>query len=187
LIAEGLALIDKAVRHGRPGPYQVQAAIAALHARAVRPEDTELGTDLISSTVRSSGMAPSPVVSLNRAVAVSKVRAGCCARDDRAAFGQARGLFLFHGARGAFLKQLGRSEEARIESTAPLRSPIRRAEAAHIRLELDRLADGGGTRARSESRKKFPDDVSESSGLGVLEHLTLTTRKLPSIDCCNTE
>ena len=41
MIAEGLALIDKAMRHRRRGPYQVQAAIAALHARAARPEDTD--------------------------------------------------------------------------------------------------------------------------------------------------
>ena len=40
-IAEGLALIDKAMRHRRPGPYQVQAAIAALHARAAAAEDTD--------------------------------------------------------------------------------------------------------------------------------------------------
>jgi len=41
LIAEGLALIDKAMRHRRPGPYQIQAAIAALHARAARPQETD--------------------------------------------------------------------------------------------------------------------------------------------------
>ena len=45
MIAEGLALIDKAMRHRRPGPYQVQAAIAALHARAARPEDTDWAAD----------------------------------------------------------------------------------------------------------------------------------------------
>ena len=45
MIAEGLALIDKAMRHRRPGPYQVQAAIAALHARAAKPEDTDWAAD----------------------------------------------------------------------------------------------------------------------------------------------
>src|SRR6266404_728863 len=72
-IAEGLALVDKAMRHGHPGPYQVQAAIAALHARAARPEDTDwTQIDLLYGALEI--MQPSPVVTLNRAVAVSKVR-----------------------------------------------------------------------------------------------------------------
>ena len=73
LIAEGLALIDKAMRHRRRGPYQVQAAIAALHARAARPEDTDWAQiDLLYATLER--LQPSPVVTLNRAVAVAKVR-----------------------------------------------------------------------------------------------------------------
>ena len=73
LIAEGLALIDKAMRHRRSGPYQVQAAIAALHARAAKPEDTDwTQIDLLYGALEV--MQPSPVVTLNRAVAVSKVR-----------------------------------------------------------------------------------------------------------------
>ena len=68
LTAEGLALIGKAVRHGRPGPYQVQAAIAALHARVNRAEDTDWAEiDLLYGTLER--MQPSPVISLNRAVA----------------------------------------------------------------------------------------------------------------------
>src|SRR5262249_37915020 len=52
LIAEGLALIQKAIRHGRPGAYQVQAAIAALHAEAERPEDTDWAQiDLLYGTL----------------------------------------------------------------------------------------------------------------------------------------
>src|SRR5262249_14476178 len=73
LIAEGLALIDKAVRHKRRGPYQVQAAIAALHARAARPEDSDWAQiDLLYAALES--LQPSPVITLNRAVAVPKVR-----------------------------------------------------------------------------------------------------------------
>src|SRR5271168_369095 len=73
MIAEGLALIDKAMRHRRSGPYQIQAAIAALHARAETPEDTDWAQiDLLYGALEV--MQPSPVVTLNRAVAVSKVR-----------------------------------------------------------------------------------------------------------------
>jgi RNA polymerase sigma-70 factor (ECF subfamily) len=155
LIAEGLALIDKAVRHGRPGPYQVQAAIAALHARAVRPEDTDWAQiDLLYGTLER--MAPSPVVSLNRAVAVSKVQGPAAAlamiEPLSAKLG---GYFYFHGARGAFLKQLGRSEEARIEFDRAIALANTPAEAAHIRLELDRLADGGGTPGSKQKPEKI--------------------------------
>ena len=74
MIAEGLALIDKAMRHRRPGPYQVQAAIAALHAQGGAARRTPTGRRSICSTPRSRRLQPSPVVTLNRAVAVSKVR-----------------------------------------------------------------------------------------------------------------
>src|ERR1700692_3515850 len=73
MIAEGLALIGTAMRHRRSGPYQIQAAIAALHARAEKPEDTDwTQIDLLYGALEI--MQPSPVVTLNRAVAVSKVR-----------------------------------------------------------------------------------------------------------------
>ena len=55
MIAEGLALIDKAMRHRRSGPYQIQAAIAALHARAEKPEDTDwTQIDLLYSALEVS-------------------------------------------------------------------------------------------------------------------------------------
>src|SRR5262249_57347826 len=73
LIAEGLALVDKAIRHRRRGPYQIQAAIAAVHTRAGRPEDTDWAQiDLLYAALED--LQPSPVVTLNRAVAVAKVR-----------------------------------------------------------------------------------------------------------------
>jgi RNA polymerase sigma-70 factor (ECF subfamily) len=65
MIAEGLALIDKAMRHRRPGAYLVQAAIAALHARAAKPEDTDWPQiDLLYATLER--LTPSPVITLNR-------------------------------------------------------------------------------------------------------------------------
>ena len=73
MIVEGIALVDKAVRHRQPGPYQVQAAIASMHARAKRPEDTDWKEiDVLYATLER--ITPSPVITLNRAVAVSKVK-----------------------------------------------------------------------------------------------------------------
>ncbi|MGA8319397.1 MAG: RNA polymerase sigma factor, partial [Xanthobacteraceae bacterium] len=72
MIAEGHALIEKAGRHRRPGPYQIQAAIAGVHAFSARPEDTDWAAiDQLYATLER--LQPSPVVTLNRAVAVSKV------------------------------------------------------------------------------------------------------------------
>jgi RNA polymerase sigma-70 factor, ECF subfamily len=140
LIAEGLALIDKAMRHRLPGPYQVQAAIAALHDRAARPEDTDWAEiDLLYATLEK--MQPSPVITLNRSVAVAKVRGPAAALamieplEPRLA-----GYFHFFGVKGAFLLQLGRADEARVAFDQAIALAQTVAEAAHIRLHLDRLA-----------------------------------------------
>src|SRR3954464_14128512 len=113
MIAEGLALIDKAMRHRRRGPLQVQAAIAALHARAARPQDTDWAQiDLLYAALET--LQPSPVVTLNRAVAVAKVRgpAAALAMIEPLA-PRLSGYFHYFGLRGALLMQLGRAEEAR--------------------------------------------------------------------------
>ena len=139
MIAEGLALIDKAARHSAPGPYQAQAAIAALHARAQRPEDTDWRQiDLIYGALER--MAPSPVVTLNRAVARAKVAgpaAGLVMIEPLEA--SLAGYFHFHGARGALLLQLGRRKEAREAFDRAISLANTPAEAAHIRAHLDRL------------------------------------------------
>ena len=138
-IAEGLALIDKAMRHRRPGPYQVQAAIAALHARARQAEDTDWAQiDLLYANLER--LQPSPVVTLNRAVAVNKIRGPAAALamieplDDRLA-----SYFYFHGVKGALLQQLDRRAEARKAFDRAISLAHTPAEAAHIRQHLDHL------------------------------------------------
>jgi RNA polymerase sigma-70 factor (ECF subfamily) len=140
MIAEGLALVDKALRHRRPGPYQVQAAIAALHARARTFAETDWAQiDQLYGTLER--MQPSPVVTLNRAVAVSKSRgpSDALAMIEPLA-GKLNSYFYFHGARGAFLKELGRGEEARAAFDRAIALATTPAEAAHIRSQIDRLA-----------------------------------------------
>src|SRR5581483_4378144 len=143
MIGEGLALIDKAIRHRRRGPYQVQAAIAALHARAERPEDTDWAQiDALYAALEE--IQPSPIVTLNRAVAVSKVAgpepalAMIAPLEPRLA-----GYFNFHGLKGALLMQLGRDREARAAFDRAISLAGSAAEAAHIRQHLDRLAREG--------------------------------------------
>jgi RNA polymerase sigma-70 factor (ECF subfamily) len=139
MIAEGLALIDKAMRHRRSGPYQVQAAIAALHARAEKPEDTDwTQIDLLYGALEL--MQPSPVVTLNRAVAVSKVRGAEAALEMIEPLApRLSNYFHFFGVRGAFLMQLGRNEEARVAFDRAIALANTSAEATHIRMHLDRL------------------------------------------------
>jgi RNA polymerase sigma-70 factor (ECF subfamily) len=140
LISEGLALIDKAVRHNRPGPYQIQAAIAATHSRATRAEDTDwAGIDALYAALER--LQPSPVVTLNRAVATAKVHGPEAALQMIAPLEERlSGYFHYFGARGAFLVQLGRLVEARAAFDRAIALANTPAEAAHIRRHLDRLA-----------------------------------------------
>ena len=153
LIAEGLALIDKAMRHRRSGPYQVQAAIAALHARAEKPEDTDwTQIDLLYGALEL--MQPSPVVTLNRAVAVSKVRGPQAALELIEPLApRLSNYFHYFGVRGAFLMQLGRNEEARVAFDRAIALANTSAEAAHIRMHLDRLMRDSAPQNVKSSKK----------------------------------
>lgn len=139
MIAEGLALIEKAPRHRRPGPYQIQAALAGVHAHAARPEDTDWSEidQLYASLER---LQPSPVVTLNRAVAVSKLHGPQAALAMMEPLAEPLGgYFHFFGVKGGLLMQLGRIEEARVAFDQAIALAHTPAEAAHIRLHLDRL------------------------------------------------
>jgi len=153
-IAEGLALIDKAVRHRRRGPYQIQAAIAALHARAARPEETDWAQiDLLYAALEE--VQPSPVVSLNRAVAVAKVRGPEAALKMIEPLGaRLSGYFHYHGLRGALLQQLGREKEARAAFGRVIALANSPAEAAHIRMHLDRMKQESEAAATADKSAK---------------------------------
>ncbi len=139
-IAEGLALLDKAMRHRQPGPYQVQAAIAALHDRAARPDQTDWREiDVLYQTLER--LTPSPVVTLNHAVAVAKLRGPDAALEMiEPLAAQLSGYFYFFGVKGALLEQAGRPEAARAAFKQAIGLAHTAAEAAHIRKHLDRLA-----------------------------------------------
>jgi RNA polymerase sigma-70 factor, ECF subfamily len=141
LIAEGLVLIEKALRHQPAGPFQVQAAIAAEHARAAHAEQTDWKLiDHLYTLLET--LQPSPVVTLNRAVAVAKVHGPVAALTlieplaDRLS-----SYFHFQGVKGALLAQLGRADEARVAFNRAIALARTPAEAAHIRLQLDRLLE----------------------------------------------
>lgn len=154
LVAEGLALVDKAMRHRRPGPYQMQAAIAALHARAESADRTDWPQIALLYGALER-ISPSPVVTLNRAVAVARSQGPDAALEMIEPLAPAlASYFYFHGARGSFLAETGRIQEAReafSRAIALARSP---AEASHIRRELDRLSQPAGKPQKAAARNK---------------------------------
>jgi RNA polymerase sigma-70 factor, ECF subfamily len=141
---EGLALLDKAMRHNRPGPYQVQAAIAALHARADSFAETDwAGVDALYAALER--MQPSPVVTLNRAVAHARLHGPAAGLAMIAPLEKPlSSYFHYFGARGAFLMQLGRTAEARADFNRAIALAGTPAQAAHIRQHLDRLINDAG-------------------------------------------
>ena len=115
LIDEGTRVLDVAVARGRPGPYQMQAAIAALHARAVRPEETDWQqiVALYGALLRTT---PGPIVELNAAAAVAMAHgpeAGLAWMERLERSGALAGYHLLPAAQADLLRRLGRSEEAR--------------------------------------------------------------------------
>jgi RNA polymerase sigma-70 factor, ECF subfamily len=139
LIDEGRLLLERASFYQDPGPYQLQAAIAALHACALRPEDT-LWREIDSLYQALEALQPSPVVTLNRAVAVWKLRGPEAAlemidplRTELDAY------FYWHGLRGTLLKELNRPDAARDALNRAISLANSVAEAKLIRRELDGL------------------------------------------------
>jgi RNA polymerase sigma-70 factor (ECF subfamily) len=94
-----------------PGPYQIQAAIAAVHSDARRAQETDWA-QIVALYDQLLAVAPTPVVALNRAIAVAEVRGAAAALDLVDGLDLAR-YHLYHAARGDLLRRLGRREEAK--------------------------------------------------------------------------
>lgn len=141
LIAEGETLVEQALRSRRFGPYSLQAAIAAVHAEAARPEDTdwEQIVGLYDVLLRA---APSPVVALNRAVAVAMrdgPETGLALIDGLLADGGLDGYYLAQAARADLCRRAGRVEEARAAYRAALALCQQGAQRAFLEKRLAAL------------------------------------------------
>ena len=115
-IAEGQRVLSGALRAGEPGPYQLQAAIASCHASAGNAADTDWQT-IARVYWQLARIAPSPVVELNRAVAVGMAQgpeAGLALLDTLAASSALAGYRLLPAARADLLRRLGRHSEAAV-------------------------------------------------------------------------
>lgn len=136
-INHGVMLLDRAMALHRPGPYQLQAATAALHATAASWDETDWPQIRLLYT-RLDQLAPSPVVRLNRAVATRFVHGpgAALAEIDRdaAALGSYR---LYHSTRAQFLRDLGRDDEAREADERAYQLAVNPAERDLLARRLD--------------------------------------------------
>jgi RNA polymerase sigma-70 factor (ECF subfamily) len=139
LIAEGQAIVRACLRRNLPGPYPIQAAIAAVHSDAPTAEATDWG-QIVALYDQLLAMTRSPVVALNRAVAVAErdgPDAALVLLDGLDA--ELDGYHLFHAARADALRRLGRSAEAAAAYDAALARTTHRAEQELLRRQRDAI------------------------------------------------
>jgi RNA polymerase sigma-70 factor, ECF subfamily len=138
LVDDGRRVLDRALRLGRPGPYQVQAAIASLHF-----EDEVDWTEIAALYARLGELTPSPVVELNRAVAVAMAKgpeAGLSVIDGIEGLDEYRHL---HSTRADLLRRLGRSDEAAAAYRRAIELAVQPAERAFLERRLAEVTLSG--------------------------------------------
>jgi RNA polymerase sigma-70 factor (ECF subfamily) len=133
LVSEGQAIVRACVQRGRPGPYQIQAAINAVHSVAPSTGSTDWHA-ILTLYDQLYALTPTPVVALNRAVALAEARgpaAGLAAVDDLRS-PALDSYYLFHAARADLLRRLGRDDEAAAAYATALALTANPAEQAFL-------------------------------------------------------
>ncbi|HEY6792914.1 MAG TPA: RNA polymerase sigma factor [Trebonia sp.] len=151
LIADGQAIVRACVQRGHPGPYQIQAAINAVHSVAPGFDSTDWHA-ILTLYDQLYAITPTPVVALNRAVALAEVHgpaAGLTAVDDLRSSGL-DGYYLFHATRADLLRRLGRSTDAAAAYAAARAHTTNPVEQAF--LETRRAALSPSTLSPSKDR-----------------------------------
>jgi RNA polymerase sigma-70 factor, ECF subfamily len=140
-IAEGARVLERALRLGQPGPYQLQAAIAALHSEAPTTDATDW-PQIAALYDELARVQPSPVVELNRAVAVAMAdgpEAGLARLDG---LDELEHYHLLHATRADLLRRLGRTDEAAVAYLRALDLATNPVERAFLQQRLDEVAQG---------------------------------------------
>ena len=140
MIAEGVVLVGEGLRRtpDRPDPYVVQAAVAACHALAPTAAETDWAAVLSWYDVLL-GVHDTPVVRLNRAVAVGELRGPAAALAELDALPGLAGYPLWHATRAELLTRLDRRDEARAAFDAALALPLNEAQRGHMAARRGRL------------------------------------------------
>jgi RNA polymerase sigma-70 factor (ECF subfamily) len=142
LIAEGQAILQQCLQHNQPGPYQIQAAINAVHSDATTAAATDWW-QILQLYNQQMSLAPTPIVALNRAVAVAEVE------GPDAALTLVQGLdldgyYLFHAIRADLLRRLDRTGEAALAYDAAIARTENAAERAFLQRSRQALTDVEG-------------------------------------------
>jgi RNA polymerase sigma factor (sigma-70 family) len=146
-IAAASELLERALALGQPGPYQLQAAIAACHAEASSWQATDW-RQIVALYTTLLRLAPSPVVALNRAIAAWHVHGAAAALADVEALAEAlSGYHLYHATRAELLRDLSRTREAAAADARALELTANPAERALLRQRLD-----GGSKGHESCR-----------------------------------
>jgi RNA polymerase sigma-70 factor (ECF subfamily) len=141
LIAEGLQQVQRALQSRRAGPYTIQAAIAAVHAEAASSGATDWA-QIVGLYDALARIEPSPVVALNRAVAVAMrdgPEAGLALVDELLQQGELKSYHLAHAARADLCRRLGRSADARASYERALELARQEPERHFLRRRLSEL------------------------------------------------
>jgi RNA polymerase sigma-70 factor (ECF subfamily) len=151
LVAEGQALVRRCLRRNQPGPYQVQAAINAVHSDAPTAAATDW-RQILALYDQLMALAPSPVVALNRAVAVAEVEGpdAALALVDGLDLG---GFHLFHAIRAELLRRLGRAAEAALAYDEAIARTGNEAERAFLERRRAALQAPGVANRRIADRR----------------------------------
>jgi RNA polymerase sigma-70 factor (ECF subfamily) len=142
-IAEGASLVKQALASRGAGPYTIQAAIAAVHAEAETPEETDW-TEIVGLYDELLRIAPSPVVELNRAAAVAMSdgpESGLAIVESILGRGDLMDYHHAHAARAEFCRRLGRLTEARAAYERALRLALQEPERRFLERKLRELAE----------------------------------------------
>ena len=137
MIAEGQDLVRACLRRNSPGPYQLQAAISAVHSDAATAADTDWA-QILALYDQLMAIAPTPVVALNRLVAVAEVQGPAPALDLAGQLGL-DGYYLFHSTRADLLRRLGRRDDAAAAYDAAIARTANGAERAFLTRQRDSL------------------------------------------------
>lgn len=142
-IREGVSIMERLLLIKRPGPYQIQAAISALHAQAERAEDTDW-SQIAALYHELMKLTPSPVIELNRAVALAMADGplkGLKLLDQPLLKQELSNYYLFHAARADLLRRVGRMGDARDAYTLALNLCQNERERAFLRRRLVEVSD----------------------------------------------
>ena len=152
LVAEGQSIVRECVRRNTPGPYQVQAAIAAVHSDATRAEDTDW-VSVVALYDRLLSMGSSDVVRLNRAVAVAEVDGPAAGLEIVDGLSALDGYHLWHATRGDLLERLGQGAEGASAFDRAASLTANEAERSYLTARRDTAA-AARRRSRASRRRR---------------------------------